>query len=338
VPELTRLDGRGRTAADQLRQVVVAARLYHVHGIRQRDIAARLGTSQARVSRLLRLAEQEGIVQTVVAVPDGIQPELEERLERTFDLAEAHVVALPGGPHDLAAVLGRAAARYLAEATFPGRTVGFTSWSRTFQELAAALPELPRTGVTHVVEMLGDLGAPHLQHAATRSTQRLARALGAEPVFLRTPGVVGSPALRATLLADPHVRRALDHLERLDVAFVGVGPADLHSLLEAEDNYFSADQLATARAAGAVSQLVQRFLGADGTPVPTPLDDLVIGASLAQVGAAARRVVVAGGADKHVALAAALRGRWVDVLVTDTGSAEFVLAGADPLSVLADGA
>ncbi|GEP40021.1 DNA-binding transcriptional regulator [Nocardioides psychrotolerans] len=315
--------------------MVVAARLYHVHGVRQRDIAERLGTSQARVSRLLRQAGEAGIVQTVVAVPEGIHSELEESLEAAYDLQEAHVVDVPEGAPDLATVLGRAAARYLAEATFTGETIGFTSWSRTFQEMARAMPELPRTGARRVVEMLGDLGAPVLQHAATRSTQDLARALGAEAVFLRTPGVVGSSELRATLLADPHVGRALARLDHLEVAFVGVGPADLHSLLEAEDNYFSAAQLAAAREAGAVGQLVQRFIDADGRPVETPLDDLVIGATLAQVRAARRRVVVAGGLDKQQALAAALRGRWVDVLVVDTSTARFLLELAEPLPATA---
>ena len=320
-------------SAEQMRQMVIAARLYHVHGVRQRDIAERLGTSQARVSRLLRQAGETGIVHTVVAVPDGIHSELEEALESSYDLQEAHVVDLPAGAPDPAVVLGRAAARYLAEATFTGETVGFTSWSRTFQEMARAMPVLARTGVMHVVEMLGDLGPPALQHAATRSTQDLARSLDAEAMFLRTPGVVGSSELRARLLADPYVRRALDRLDRLDVAFVGVGPADLHSLLEAEDNYFSSEQLAQAREAGAVAQLVQRFIDAEGRPVATPLDDLVIGATLDQVRAARRRVVVAGGAEKHEALAAALTGRWVDVLVVDTAAARFLLDRGDPLPV-----
>lgn len=320
-----------RVAANQMREMVVVARLYHVHGVRQRDIAARLGTSQARVSRLLGQAAEAGIVQTVVAVPEGIHSDLEESLETVYRLQEVHVVDVPSSAPDLATALGRAAARYLAEATFTGATVGFTSWSRTFQEMARAMPELPRTGVNHVVEMLGDLGAPDHQHTATRSTQQLARALGAEAVFLRTPGVVGSEVLRHTLMTDPHVRRALERLDDVDVAFIGVGPADLHSLLQPEANYFSAAQLAEVRAAGAVGQVLQRFIDAEGRPVATPLDDLVIGATLDQVRAARRRVVVAGGPDKHEALAAALSGQWVDVLVVDSAAARFLLDRAQLL-------
>ena len=60
----------------------------------------------------------------------------------------------------------------------------------------------------------------------------------------------------------------------------------------------------------------------------TPLDDLVIGMTLDQLRAAGRRIAVAGGAAKHQALAAALAGKWIDVLVTDVNSAEALLDAA----------
>ncbi len=320
------------TAGEQLRLMTVAARLYHVHHVRQRDIGERLGMSQARVSRMLRQAEDDGIVRTVVAVPEGVHPELEDVLERTYGLLEAHVVDVPEGP-ELAPELGRTAARYLVEATPGGARIGFTSWSLTLQAMARALPELPRAGVAQVVEMLGDLGSPAMQHAAARSTQAFARALGATPVFLRVPGVLPTADLRSGALRDPHVQQALSLLDDLDLAFVGVGPAGLHSQLQAEDNYFSARQLEEVRRVGAVGQLNQRFLDAEGTALDSPLDALVVGATLDQLRSARRRVVVAGGEAKHVSLAAALRGGWVDVLVTDVSAARFLADSAGgPLS------
>ena len=316
------ITGASSASSDRLRLMAVVARLYYVHGLRQRDVADRLGISQARVSRVLQSAVEHGLVRTDVAVPAGLHPGLEEELERRFEVREVHVVDVAPGTHDLARPLGRAAAGYLVEAGLTGRTVGFTSWSTTLQELASALPDLPRSDAAHVVEMLGDLGSPALQHAAARSTQRLASALGADPVFLRTPGVAATPALRDRALADPYVGRALSLLDDLDVAFVGVGPVAVHSVLTPEDNYFSDAQLVRARDAGAVGQLDQRLIGHAGEAVRTELDDLVVGATLEQLRRARCRVVVAGGDDKVVPLAAALRGGWVDVLVTDLGTAE----------------
>ena len=210
-----------------------------------------------------------------------------------------------------------------------GPRVGYTSWSSTLREMAREIGPVRRAGVTHVVEMLGDLGTPLLQHEAGRATLQLARALDAEPVLLRTPGVLGTAALREAVLRDAHVGRALRMLDELDLAFVGVGPADFHGPLREGDNFFSAEQLAAVRAAGAVGQLDQRFIDADGDPVITPLDDLVVAITHAQLREARTRVVVAGGTSKWESLHAALRGGWVDVLVTDLASARYLISHAD---------
>jgi DNA-binding transcriptional regulator LsrR (DeoR family) len=321
-------------SVQQLRLMTTVARLYHLRGERQRAIAERLGLSQAGVSRLLRLAEEQGIVRTIVVVSDGLQPELEEGLEETYGLAEAHVVDAAGSDDAIATALGAAAAPCLSGAPFDGAVVGFTSWSTALREMARLLKPARRPRVTHVVETLGDLGSPLLQHEAALATLQLAQALGAEPVFLRTPGVVAAAGLRETALADLHVRRALGLLDRVDVALVGLGPADFHGPLEEGDNFFSAEQLAAVRAAGAVGQLHQRFIDAGGLPVVTPLDDLVVGITLEQLRRASRRIVVAGGPRKHAALAAALAGGWVDVLVTDVATAQHLLTrpSAAPLA------
>ncbi|MFI7741806.1 sugar-binding transcriptional regulator [Kocuria rhizosphaericola] len=318
---------RGVADADRLRLMAVVSRLYHMHRVSQRQISERLGLSPARVSRLLRQAEAEGIVSTVVAVPEGLHPDLEDTVERSWAVKEVHVVDVPGP--DLAPDLGRAAARLLADAMTSHVVVGFTSWSRTLQHLAFAFPAPLRTATRQVVEMLGDLGSPLQQHSAARATQAMASALGADPVFLRTPGVVTTPALRDAALADPYVQRALRLLDAVDIALVGVGPPAVHSQLQAGDGYFSPEQLAEVQAAGAVSQLNQRFLDRAGRRLETPLDELVVGSTLEQVAAAGRRVVVAGGPDKQEPLAAALRGGWVDTLVTDVTTARF-LAGELP--------
>lgn len=313
-------------AVEQLRMMALAARLYHVHGLRQKQIGERLGVSQARVSRLLQRAEAQGLVRTVLAVPPGLRPGLEEKLERRYPVTEVHVVEVDAGD-DLARALGHAAARYLSGNPLAGDVIGFTSWSRTLQEMAFAVQPTAKPVARRVVEMVGDLGSPALQHAAARATQAMARALGAEPVFLRTPGVVATPELRRAALEDRYVRRAVGLLNRMDVAFIGVGPPAVHSQLQAGDSYFTPEQLAEARGAGAVGQVNQRLLDAEGRPLSTTLDDLVVGSTLAQVRDATRRVVVAGGVEKRAALAAALSGQWVDVLITDVRTAAALVAG-----------
>jgi len=312
----------------QQRLVTKVARLYHVRGLRQAEIAARLDLSQSRVSRLLSLAEDAGLVRTVVVVPPGLHSDLEDALEVGYGLSEVHVVDVVADDDDeLVRDLGQAAAAVLTGSPVRARSLGYTSWSRTLRHCVDAMvPQSSSADV--VVEVLGDLGAPALQHAAAQSTERLAQLLGAEPLYLRAPGVVSDPALRVVLLAqDGHARRALAAADDLDVVLVGVGPPDVAPPLGG-DNFFSAEQFASARSLGAVGQVCLHFVDESGELVDTPLDDLVIGITPAQLRRTPRRLGVAGGAGKAPAIRAALVGGWINVLVTDTGTAQLLAAAA----------
>lgn len=315
-----------RLDIEQMRLITRAARLHHIHGERQAEIAEKMGISQASVSRFLSLAEEHGIVRTIVVPPEGLYPDLEEGLVEAYGLDAAYVVDLSSNEEGVSHILGTAAARCLSDEFKGGPVLGLTSWSTTLREMAKHMEPRSNTGIKTVVEMLGDLGSPMLQHEAALATLQMAKALEAQAVFLRTPGVMPSAELVKAAIADAHIQTALKLLDKVDIAFVGVGPADFHGPLEAGDNFFSAEQLASVRAAGAVGQLHQRFIDAGGKPVKTDLDKLVVGITLDQLRNARRKIVVAGGAAKHQALAAALAGKWIDILVTDVNSANYLMA------------
>ena len=316
-------------AADVENQRVMTkvARLYHSRGVRQTEIASRLGISQARVSRLLRAAEEAQIVRTVVVTPDGLYAELEEALETRYHLDQVHVVDIIDDDEiELTNDLGRAAATALQSLPGEAETIGFTSWSRSLRQMAHVMRPSRRQGDITVVEMLGDVGPPRLEHEATRATQRIADIVGATPLFLRTPGVLASASLReATIDHDAHTRAALAAHDHIDLALVGIGNCEIETPLVAGDNFFSTEQLERAKSLGAVGQVNLRFIDVDGRAVASELDALVIGVTLDQLKVVKRRVGVAGGASKYEAVRAALRGGWINTLVTDVVTAERLL-------------
>ena len=296
------------------------------------EIAERLRLSQPRVSRLLDQAEELGIVRNTVAAPSALNRDLEQGLCRAYGLQAAHVVDVVGGEDtELTADLGQAAAPFVVAAltaTPAVHTVGFTSWSRPLRHVVEVMHPVP-PGTGYIVEMLGDLGAPTLQQDVAQTTQRLATLTGAHPAFLRVPGVVASPAVRDALLRhDQHARQVVRLLDALDLALLSIGPCEVVGPLQPGDNYFTQEQFDEARRHGAVGQVCLRFLDADGTPVPTALDDLVLGVTVEQLRRARNRWAVAGGKAKYAVLRAALVGRWVDHLVTDTATADHLLQAA----------
>ena len=318
------------TTLDQQRLMTKVAWLYHNRRMRQRDIAERLSISQSRVSRLLDLAVSTGIVQTTVVAPDGLHAELEEQLEQRYSLREAHVFDVGGGKEsaesELVDSLGQLVAGWLRAHPFEAEVVGFTSWSRSLRATVAALGPL-QSSVKYVVEMLGDVGPATSQHEAADATRQLAALTGAEPLFLRTPGVVPNRAVRETLLSyDSDARRVLALLDRVQLALVGIGTCEIVAPLVAGENFFTAEQFQYARELGAVGQVNLRFIRADGSPLESELDDLVVGVTLQQLVDADRVLAVAGGPSKYLAIRAALLGGWVNALVTDLETAEHLLA------------
>jgi DNA-binding transcriptional regulator LsrR (DeoR family) len=118
----------------------------------------------------------------------------------------------------------------------------------------------------------------------------------------------------------------MDEWGRLTAAVVGLGTADV----DAEVRMLFADYLdegtqGRLRSAGAAGDICMRFYDGDGQPIADGLRGIV-GVELEQLRQAPKVIAVAGGADKARSILGALRGGYVDVLITDEAAARRILA------------
>lgn len=316
-----------RQHLDQLRMMTKVAHMYHTRGMVQTDIARALGLSQARVSRLLSAADDADIVRTIVVTPPGLNADLEDQLEESFGLLEAHIVDASGESEtQLIETLGHAMAPIFQIMPIDGKIIGFNSWSRSMRVMVSRLSRFPRIAAESVVELLGGVGQPAVQHEAAVATERLSQLTDSEALFLRVPGVVSDAQIREALLEnDPHARRAIQAMDDLDIALAGIGNCTIVPPLVGGDNFFTEAQFERARKLGAVGEINLRFMDRNGVPIQSELDDLVVGITLEQLRSTDRRIGVAGGASKHEAILAAVRGGWINVLVTDEDTAKYLI-------------
>ena len=298
------------------------ARLYYEVGLKQPQIASRLRLSQPKVSRLIKGAQDQGIVRISVRAPSGTNPELEEALETRFGLTEVEVVDISRDDDDAAVrELGAAAAFHLESTVRSGDVIGVSSWSATLLAMVDAMHPVSGVKETRVVQILGGGGDPAAEGHATHLVRRLANVLHGDGTFLPAPSSVGSVGARDVLLGDPFVQRAVALFDHLDVALVGIGGQEPSGLLASSGNVFSPTELETVREAGGVGDIGLRFMCADGQRVKTPLDDRVIGITLEQLRRVPRAIAVAGGPSKTQAVHAAIVGRWINCLITDVHTA-----------------
>jgi lsr operon transcriptional repressor len=137
------------------------------------------------------------------------------------------------------------------------------------------------------------------------------------------------------------VAEALALAARVELAIIGIGTVDSaqSSLLRA--GYISDEELRQLLELGAVGDIMARQLDAQGQILDVAVNKRVIGLhDIARLREMPVVMGVAGGVAKAAAILAALRGRYVNVLVTDRDTADqvFVLAEAPerPDPVLAD--
>jgi len=298
--------------------------LYYKNRLTQSEIARRLGVSRPTISRLLKEANQEAIVEIHINFPIRRVATLENKLAERFSLRHARVLAT--NPADQAQALSRLgilAARYLETTLKHGSTLAIC-WGRTAREIVNAIR--PTFGArVNVVQMLGSLGPGNQQIDAAELARRLAAALGGEYWYVPAPLVVESPEMAQALLRERDVRHTLDLARKADVALVGIGSLDPRSSHLVQIGYLTAAQCEAIRAQGGVGDIIGRIFDAQGQPCAPEFNRCVIGITLEELRQIPLVIGVAGGQEKALAILGALRGRLIDVLCTDDVAAIEVL-------------
>ena len=313
----------GRQQNQQL--MLQAAQLYYEQNHTQDQIARALKTSRPMISRLLQQARAEGIVQIKIVDPSARHSALEKEMLAKFHLSDVMVVAAEGDTADLTRRrIGQTAARYLERTLQNGDVVGI-GWGRSLYEMVNNLEPKRKARIT-VAPLIGGLGqiAPVFQvHELTRL---LAEAFGGTWLNFYTPALVESDEMAATLLHSADGKQVTALWQHLSVAVVGIGNVDLGNEMQMLFvNYLDAEAQKRLGDAKAVGDICVRFFDIKGKPCTEAMRGIV-GISLEQLRRKTRRVVgIAGGIAKAEAILGALRGRHINVLVTDEPAAQRVL-------------
>lgn len=306
------------------RLLVKVATLYYQESLTQEEISKALRISRPRVSRLLRQAREQGIVQISVVGPSGIYPNLERALEQRFGLQEVVVVETHDytEPNAVAREIGAVAAEYLHRTIQPGDIIG-VSWGRTLAAMVSAVRPETKPGVT-IVQITGGLGPPVSEVHSSGLATRLATALGATVHLLPAPGVVDTPEAKDALLRDSHIRRTLELAAKASMVFVGIGNPSRDSIVMQLGEIMAWEEMEKLIHQGAVGDVALHFFDIKGQPL-NGLSKRVIAVPPDQLKKVPRRVGVAGGAGKFEAILGAILGGWVNCLITDHVTAQKLL-------------
>jgi deoxyribonucleoside regulator len=310
----------------EMKEMVRCVQLHFRHQKQQREIAAQLGISPSKVSRLLKRAYQEGIVRVHINLPP--MPRLATALIEQYGLRDA--VVIPSGQgSDLKEDLGIAAARYFEKIAGDGVKVGL-SCGYTLYYMIKHLREgwikdlkiypLSAESTLRLVDLFPNTLVGMM--AAKYRPEVTAYALHAQLIG----PLEDIDRERQVLLDRPEIRQIYGEAHEVDVAIVGigaVGPETPGFCSIAEYHGVPPQKLKAMKVVGEINY--QPFDGSGHLVREAELEGLtkrVIAVPAERLREMTRQhgklvIAVAGGGYKLEAIRGALLGKLCNVLITD---------------------
>jgi DNA-binding transcriptional regulator LsrR (DeoR family) len=284
------------------------------------EIAQEFRLSRFKVARLLDSARASGLVRIDIGYPGSIDVGLSGRLQEELGLQHAIVVdTVDEHPASLRSQVGRAAAELLSEIVAADDVLGL-GWARSLMAMRASLTSLAPCSV---VQLTGALSRPDVDDSSIELVRDVARIAGGPASYFYAPMIVPDATTAAALRRQPEVARAMERFASVTKAVVGVGGWDppASTVYDA----LSPSERKALRRLGVLADVSGVFLDEDGTAVEAPLTQRIIGIRAAQLHRVPEVIAIAYGPEKAPATRAAIRGGYVNGLVTHSSFARALL-------------
>ncbi len=299
---------------------------YYIEDFTQQEIAERFNLSRPKVARLLKEARETGIVEFKITGVPTEHLELERKIRNAFNLKDVIVTPTPSDQSEIRQSLGRAAAAYLQSIFKPHIIVGL-GMGRTIAEIPQFVTPDPTTKCAFV-EMVGGASRTDVGFDTYNVSWHLAESCEGIAYHVNSPVVVENPAAREAIMSDINITQVLEIAAKSDVAIVGIGQVGPEMTL-ARLGYCDEADIRELLNLGAVGDIMVHYYDIHGKPVMTGLEGRLVGLDLEQFFAIPTVIGVAGG-DKVEAILGAMRGGYIDVLITDDETAASILAHEHP--------
>ncbi|MCR5631260.1 sugar-binding transcriptional regulator [Lancefieldella rimae] len=291
-----------------------AAWYYYMENYTQHQIAEAMGLSRAKVIRLLEDAKTDGIIQFNFRKDDSTRVSLEKNLIAAYGLNDAFVVPTPLNEATLTHTISRAAALYVSDHLRPGGYLNI-GYGDTVSSMLGYLAKEHEDPI-NVVSMTGGVSYYLPSVSSTAYAMHL--------FLIPSPLIVSSSEVRDALLGEKSIQEIYAMTEHADMSVVGIGAA-VEGATVLRNGIIRESELAILKMQGSVGDVLNHFYDSEGNPITTEIENRTISTDIEKLRTMKNVVGVAGGSEKVAAIKAVLRGGYLNVLVTDSKTAEELL-------------
>ncbi len=312
------------TGSRRLEYIAEVAKLYFESGLTIAQIADQKKITLEEVGSLLEEARNQNLIFVPYRQPLETDKLLEDELMSIFNLKAAKVLIRGNRSYDETLKdLGILGAQYFESQLHPNDTVGISWGSALFHLINSIRPRsLPDV---EVVQLIGAMGNENNPSDGPILAQLLANRLGCRLRYLHAPLLVEKVESAEALMQERRIRGTLQHAEKVTIGLVGIGTIDpeLNSLLRA--GYLTIEEIEQIKAQGCIGDVCAQFFDEQGKWLNIDINRRVIGVNADVVRRIPTLIGVAAGEKKVKPILAALRGEYVNVLITDDLTAQAVL-------------
>lgn len=300
------------------------AYMYYERNMIQSQIAEELCISRSRISRLLQAARDEGVVKIQIRRAGERAYELEERLKRKFKLSEVIVIneTEDNNEHFLD-YLGQNAASLIEQTVKPGQTVGM-SWGRSVTSTVNSLKGDKNLKI-NVVQIIGGAMSENANVEQNDIILRMIRKFDGKGFLLSAPLYLSDSGTRDTLVKQPVLAFTLEKAASADLIITGIGNISQDTFSFMWSGYHNDEELKHLNENNAVGFICGQAYDINGDLIKTGFNEKIIGIRLTKLRKIKNVLAIAGGEQKASAVLGALRGQYINMLVTDTSCVHKIL-------------
>lgn len=298
------------------------AKLYYIDKVKQNEIAKRYGFNAMYVSRLLRKAEDLGLVKFIIKMPFDLDLELGKKIKNKYGLKECIVLNV-AKDEDIRDKIGQFAADYVLSLIQNGNILG-VSWGKTIYYFAKHLSNkhMPDCKVLQLAG--GFMTEEHYLISPNHLIKTISEKFNCVPWFLNAPFIVSSEDARNELLEDATNKYIFELAEKADINIIG------SSSLKEDSTIFEMGALdlkdrEEMLQKGAIGEIGGFPIDINGNEVIWSKTNLVTGVPLATIKKAKYVICLSGEADKSLILKAAMKKKYFNILITTREAANRLL-------------
>ena len=290
-----------------------AAWYYYFENLTQQQISDRIGISRIRVVRLLEKARETGMIQFSLRQGNEARLEAEKRLMERYNLEDVFLVPGPAEPTMTNANIAKAASMYIHERLKENSVINI-GYGDTPGRVLNNLATIAENTIT-CVSLTG--GVSHYL------PNTLSNVFNAKLHLIPAPLLASSREMAEAIRREESVQQISRMISHAELSVVGIGSMDMSATIF-HSGVLNNNDLLYLSMKGAKGDVLSHFLDSEGNPVSSPIEDRLIATSLDKLRNLHHVIGVAAGKVKAEAIRSALKGHFLDILITDTDTAQAI--------------